>query len=159
MVINGQTRVIHPEAGTVGSPYPRGSRLHAAHRREELAELCRAGRIASASALVGDQDVLDRMGEEGDVFFLHVQAWLAREHIAGRGCYADPAVRSASARDLARVIESHATARFVCPQGCTGSVHDCDGCRACEGGEHRREAVLSLSIADTVTVMAALDFP
>ncbi|MHA6756965.1 hypothetical protein [Streptacidiphilus sp. PAMC 29251] len=46
--------------------------------------------------------------------------------------------------------------RFKCPKECTGSVHERDGCRACEGGEHRREAVLSLSIADTVAVMAVM---
>ena len=141
------------------SPYPKESWLHTARRREELVELCRAGRLATASALVGDEEVLDRMGTDGDAAFLHVQAWLAREHIAGRGCYADPAVRAAAALELTMVIEAHASRRFACPKACKGSVHDCDGCRACEGGEHRREAVLSLSVADTVALMAALDVP
>jgi len=129
-------------------------RLRLAHRQQELAELYRTGQLADTVPLAGDEEVLDQMGHSRDSAFLYTQAWLVREHIAARGCYADPAAREASR--LYWVITTHAGRRYACPDTCPGTAEDCDGCDTCADGNHQHKALMSMAMANTLLLLDAL---
>ena len=133
---------------------PHDPRLPLAQRQQELAELYRSGELPHTTALPGDEDVLDQMGHSRDKAFLYTQAWLVREHIAARGCYADPETRQASR--LYWVVTAHAGRRFECPDTCPGVAEDCDGCEDCAGGNHEHKALMSMAMANTMLLLEAL---
>ncbi|MFF2080653.1 hypothetical protein ACFVXG_38545 [Kitasatospora sp. NPDC058162] len=126
-------------------------RLRLAERHQELARLCRSGRLAATMPVVGDEEVLDQMGRSRDISFPAVQAWLAREHLAARGCYADPTVRNASA--LCRVITAHARHRLEHPAACAGTIDGCHGCAVCADDDHRRTALASMAIGQALALL------
>ena len=133
---------------------PHHDRQYLARRRSQIAELCRNGLLTGTEPVAGDEDVLDQMGHDRDVFFLYVQAWLAREYIAARGCYADPQAREDSGLFL--LVMQHALKRYECPHTCEGTVDACDRCEACIGGDHRRKALASMEMASTLALLGAL---
>lgn len=133
---------------------PHHPRQRLALRRARIAELCRSGLLTGTTPLTGDEDVWDQMGHDRDPFFLYVQAWLAREYIAARGCYADPQVREDS--ELFLLIMQHALKRFECPHTCQGTTEACDRCEACVGGDHRQKAMASMEMASTLALLGAL---
>ncbi|MFE2174441.1 hypothetical protein [Kitasatospora sp. NPDC059462] len=119
-------------------------------RRDQVLRLIREGRLDDLALGPGDEDLLDEPDQTDHDACVYIEAWLTAAYLDGTGCYAEPAARAASR--LPALVLGHADRRYACPPDCPGTGAHCDGCaQACEGGAHRRQALLSRLFARVLT--------
>ncbi|MFE3875395.1 hypothetical protein ACFXPX_13465 [Kitasatospora sp. NPDC059146] len=119
-------------------------------RRDQLLRLIGEGQLDDLAPGPADEDLLDDLGQAHHDACVYIEAWLTAAYLDGTGCYAGPTARAASR--LPALVLGHADRRYACPPNCPRAGAECDGCaQACEGGAHRRRALLSRLFARVLT--------